>query len=258
MPRFKRTHSKLDDADSESDGEPTIGKRLNKHTKPPKNAPATHRKLRSSPQKLTVYIVAVKLGANRTVARLSNLVNESADYTLATNAEEADVIITGIGMRRRLERSIPAELIVSYLCARCISQHRPVPQDRKPVVTPEWLERSIKEGKRQPYRQYQALHVLRGKTPYDVETSDGRDGVSVHDEEVSTSVQADLSPSAKLACQRESPLVCANQELVEQIDVLKRARELDLNWQSALSYSRAIAVRSFEHRHPCRANLRSQ
>lgn len=57
-----------------------------------------------------------------------------------------------------------------------------------------------------------------------------------------TSFQADLSATARFACQRESPLVCPNQELVEQLDVIRRTRELDVDWRSALSYARAIAV----------------
>lgn len=110
MPRFKRTRSELDETESESGdrGPPTLRPRSHKRNK---NAPSTDVKLRSSPQKLTVYIVATKLGANRTVAGLSSLVEESADYILAKSAEEADVIITGIGMRQRLERSVSAELI---------------------------------------------------------------------------------------------------------------------------------------------------
>ena len=47
---------------------------------------------------------------------LSELVKDSSDYALARNADEADVIITGIGMRQRLERSISTELIVSFRC----------------------------------------------------------------------------------------------------------------------------------------------
>ena len=117
MPAFKRTRSKVYETDSESDGPPTIGKRSNKRNKALGNHSATHPKLRNSPQKLTVYIVEVKLGVDRTVAGLSKLVRESVDYALADNAEEADVVITGIGMRQRLERSISAELIVRYRCS---------------------------------------------------------------------------------------------------------------------------------------------
>lgn len=129
MPRFKRTRSKVDETDSESGGgSPTIGKQSNKRNKPVENIPATHRKHGDSPQKFMVYIVATKLGTNRTVAGLSDLMNEGTDYALAKNAEEADVIVTGIGMRQRLERSISAELIVSchYSTPRLAgSRHRP-------------------------------------------------------------------------------------------------------------------------------------
>lgn len=82
--------------------------------------------------------------------------------------------------------------------------------------------------------------------------------VSVYREEVVTNAQVDLSPSAKLACQRESPLVCPNQKLVEQIDVIKRARELDMDWRSALSYARAIAVSSVRYRFISHSNLSSR
>lgn len=92
----------------------------------------------------------------------------------------------------------------------------------------------------------------------DAEISDNRGDDSVDEEEVVTSAQADLSPNAKFACQRESPLVCPNQELIEQIDVIRRARELDMNWQSALSYARAIAVRSLKHFRMQNANQSSR
>lgn len=109
MPYFKRTRSNIDETDSEFDGSPTIGKRSVKR----RNV-SNHKFRGSSPQKLTVYIVAVKLGADRTFAGLSKLIKESVDYVLAKDPDEADVIVTGIGMRQRLERSISAELIVSY------------------------------------------------------------------------------------------------------------------------------------------------
>jgi hypothetical protein len=103
----------VDETDSESGGgSPTIGKRSKKRNKPVGNTPATHLRLHGSPQKFMVYIVEAKLGTNRTVAKLSDLVRESTDYALARNAGEADVIVTGIGMRQRLERSVSAELIV--------------------------------------------------------------------------------------------------------------------------------------------------
>jgi DNA polymerase IV len=248
MPAFKRTRSKVDETDSESGGSPTIGKRSNKSNKTLGDTPATHRKLHNLPRKFAVYIVGVKLGADHTMAGLSELVRGSADYTLAKDAEEADVVITGIGMRKRLERSIPTNLIVS--CRR--SSHLPgaqcqqLSQDQMPIVKPEWLEKSIKGGKRQPYDKYQALYIKQGEAADNGASSGGHGNTAVDGEGVTTSAQADLSPAAKLACQRESPLVCPNQELVEQIDVLKRARELDVDRRGTLSYARAIAVGSLK------------
>jgi len=138
------------------------------------------------------------------------------------------------------------------------SQCRPLSQDKKPVVQPEWLEESIKKGKRQPYSQYQALYVKQGEVTIDTESSGDHNDDSADEEEVTTSAQADLSATAKFTCQRESPLVCLNQELVEQIDVIRRARELDMNWQSALSYARAIAVGSLRQLRMQYTNLNSR
>ena len=114
MPTLKRTRSKVHETDSESSDAPTIGNQSTKRTKG--GASATHHKLRSSSEKLAVYIVAVKLGPGRTLDGLSKLVEDSSDYVLAKNGDEADVLVTGIGMRKRLERSVSAELIVSCRC----------------------------------------------------------------------------------------------------------------------------------------------
>lgn len=149
MPVFKRTRSKVyETSDSESNGSPTIGNRSNKRTRALGGAPSADHKLRHSPQKFMVYIVAVKLGTNRTAAGLSKLVEESPDYALAKNAEEADIIVTGIGMRQRLERTVSAELIVSWgrpshtfweSDANCY------PRTRSPSLNPSgWKSRSRK------------------------------------------------------------------------------------------------------------------
>lgn len=115
------------------------------------------------------------------------------------------------------------------------------------MVRPEWLERSIAEGKRQPYNRYQALYVRQGVTADGVGSSGDQLGdVPADGEEVTTSAQADLSPDAKFACQRESPLICPNQELIEQIEVIRHSRELDERWQNATAYGRAIAVGSLK------------
>lgn len=51
-----------------------------------------------------------------------------------------------------------------------------------------------------------------------------------------------LDYSSKYACRRASPLVCPNQALVLELDIIKRSRALEGEDRSALSYSRAISV----------------
>lgn len=48
--------------------------------------------------------------------------------------------------------------------------------------------------------------------------------------------------AAKYACQRASPLICANQELVNELKVIGRSRELEGEDINALAYEKAVAV----------------
>ena len=49
--------------------------------------------------------------------------------------------------------------------------------------------------------------------------------------------------ASRYVCTRLCPLTCPNQALVDQLRVMKKARELEGESRSALSYARAIAVR---------------
>lgn len=51
-----------------------------------------------------------------------------------------------------------------------------------------------------------------------------------------------LDYTSRYACQRASPLVCPNQSLAVELDIIKRSRALEGEDRSALSYSRAIAT----------------
>lgn len=51
-----------------------------------------------------------------------------------------------------------------------------------------------------------------------------------------------LNHASKYACQRASLLVCPNQALATELDIIKRSRALEGEERSALSYSRAISV----------------
>lgn len=51
-----------------------------------------------------------------------------------------------------------------------------------------------------------------------------------------------LDFTSRYSCQRASPLFCPNQNLVEELDIIRRSRTLEGEERSMLSYSRAIAV----------------
>ncbi|CCM02941.1 uncharacterized protein FIBRA_05056 [Fibroporia radiculosa] len=94
---------------------------------------------------IKLYIVAAKLDP----PVLSDLIVLAEHHagSLCKHAVDADVIITAIGMRRRLERHIPWDL------ART-----------KAVVTPNWLRDSIEYGAPLPCGEYVAIQDLRTET----------------------------------------------------------------------------------------------
>jgi DNA polymerase mu len=47
---------------------------------------------------------------------------------------------------------------------------------------------------------------------------------------------------ARYACQRASPMVCLNQALAAELNVLTRSRELEGLSMNALSYEKSVAV----------------
>ncbi|KAI0821017.1 Nucleotidyltransferase [Irpex lacteus] len=61
---------------------------------------------------------------------------------------------------------------------------------------------------------------------------------------------------SRYACQRASPLVCPNQAVAAELDIIKRSRALEGEERSALSYSRAIAgIKAYPHRITSRAHI---
>lgn len=51
-----------------------------------------------------------------------------------------------------------------------------------------------------------------------------------------------LSWRSRYACQRASPLICPNQALAVELDIIRRSRALEGEERSALSYARAISA----------------
>lgn len=51
-----------------------------------------------------------------------------------------------------------------------------------------------------------------------------------------------LDYTSRYACRRPSPLVCPNQALVRELDIIRQSRMLECEERSALSYQRALSV----------------
>lgn len=258
-----------------------------------------------------VYIVQAKIDGE-TLAELFQLVERHCERLLE-DAEDADVIITAVTMRKRFERHVSWELAVSIYHSnnRTTSSSS---QKTKAIVKPAWLRDSIAEGEALLCEPYVALLDLREQTirncptcdkepcqceDTDIEEVDREDSYpsppasagsvshttpsperkrlsekkthshvrDIHSKlklskaEVesptstysipehllppSRSVPTDtsrLNHASKYACQRASLLVCPNQALAAELDIIKRSRALEGEERSALSYSRAISV----------------
>jgi hypothetical protein len=145
-------------------------------------------------------------------------------------------------------------------------------QKDRAIVTPQWLLDSAQQGKPLPCGDYVALHDLQDETEHNCPDTDchcrsgseshspppnelsslsesalpkssksaqPRDSVAAAEYDVS---KLSLSHTARYSCCRASPLICPNQGLVAELDVIRRSRSLEGEERSALSYQRAIAV----------------
>ncbi|KAJ3737501.1 DNA polymerase mu [Lentinula guzmanii] len=157
---------------------------------------------------------------------------------LCPNMKDADVVITVVHMRKRLERH------VDWSIAR-----------QKAIVTPQWLRDSADSGHLLPCGKYAALGDLYQETVQncpDGDSSqthpDSNSNSESHDQESESFVPpvpkngTDIRHNHRYACMRYSPLTCPNQILVEKIAILRRCRELEGLDMQALSYERAISV----------------
>ncbi|KAH9067627.1 Nucleotidyltransferase [Lactarius vividus] len=177
--------------------------------------------------------------AHKDISELHDLA-EKADADLVSSPDEADVVVTAIGMRKRLERHINWNLAKT-----------------KALVKPDWLRDSVEQGYPLPCMDYAALSDLKEATEEHLTALSKSGSLSTSSRPPSRAAltppafllppskppsPVELDHTAHFCCSRASPLVCPNQALCAEFDVLRRSRVLESNERSALSYARAIAA----------------
>lgn len=130
-------------------------------------------------------------------------------------------------------------------------------QKTKAIVTPSWLRDSVKSGQPLSCRNYATVHDLEAETQHcpdsgqDTSSSSSLRSPSLEkgsswqtepDEPIELTDTGSLSHKARYSCLRSSPLVCSNQSLVKELDIIRRSRYLEGEERSMLSYARAISV----------------
>ncbi|KAG8221279.1 hypothetical protein J3R82DRAFT_1445 [Butyriboletus roseoflavus] len=203
---------------------------------------------------LRIYIISAKLLPG-TLENLVNLVEEhtahhgntasAQNFELATDIDHADVIVTAVHTRPRLERHISWEVAKT-----------------KTIVTPDWLRDSVNSGAIQPCGKYAAdlrdetenlCARVKSGTPALPEASPNPYGQVPISTDTEGSIKdtdlAALNYLSPFCCQRPSHLICPNQALAEELDIIRRARLFEGEERSTLSYARAIAaIKAYPHR----------
>ena len=112
-----------------------------------------------------------------------------------------------------------------------------VKQMQKAIVTPEWLQESVKRGHLLPCGHYAALSGLQSETAEKCADDRGNSPVVKP-----TTPRVFKNWNLRYACARASPLTCLNQKLAVELGILSRSRELEGSSINALAYDRAVAV----------------
>lgn len=150
--------------------------------------------------------------------------------------EEADVIVTHLRGPKRMQRHLDRSHWSS-----------------KTFVKAEWVHDSVADEKQKPFEAY-ALVIdkpLPGSSP-------PAERPTPHPKQHKPRAQPTSHPAfptytqkelqdryvnSNFACQRLSPLICINETLIRELDIIKQGRLLlDGNERSSLSYGRAIAA----------------
>ncbi|KAI9068611.1 Nucleotidyltransferase [Trametes sanguinea] len=226
---------------------------------------------------IKIYIVQAKLDVP-TIAELFGLAERHAGG-VCKDATDADVILTAISMRRRFERHVPWDVAKSKAvvtpewlrdsvkngsalpCGQYIAiedlhestvKHCP-DCNCKPcgcsegssIATPTSPPRGARAHLPSPpaspatstsHQHYRHQAQETEKAPIPIP-----ENLLPPDPPIPTNLQK-LDYMSRYACQRASPLVCPNQDLVRELDIIRRSRALEGEERSALSYQRALSI----------------
>ncbi|KAI9441646.1 Nucleotidyltransferase [Lactarius indigo] len=172
-----------------------------------------------------LFILQAKL-AHSDISELHDLA-EKADADLVSSPDEADIV--------RLERHIDWNLAKT-----------------KALVTPDWLRDSVEQGHPLSCTDYAAFPDLKeaAKENCPLWVTIHFFPARLHERHLLPrrfcSLQSkppspvELDHTAHFCCSRASPLVCPNQALCAEFDVLRRSRALESNERSALTFPRVI------------------
>lgn len=167
-----------------------------------------------------------------TIGELVELAEDKGAVMVA-HPDLADIVITEISTRARLERHITWEVALGRV-----------------VVDSRWLKKSAAANKLLPFDQFIAVPGLVAipptpRTPKQEHKpaipASGSRFSPIELSDTDDSEEFDAASIPRYCVQRRTPLICRNQELVRQFAVIKQARWLDENEVSALSYARTIA-----------------
>ncbi|KAG6828532.1 hypothetical protein H0H92_007660 [Tricholoma furcatifolium] len=213
-----------------------------------------------------IYLLQAKLDASA-IAELYSLIESQNQVSggfhlqLCSEASSADIILSNVHMRKRLERHLDWNIAVKPTATPFLVQFTQSIrsyQKQKVIVTPDWLRDSITQQRFLPYSDYAAIGQLRDETakicndcnlelstcqcapaPADAAQSHYLSNGSTH---LTTSARVLSHYAARYTCQRASPLICPNQALASELNVLRQHRDLEGKAINALSYERAIAL----------------
>ncbi|EJD44810.1 hypothetical protein AURDEDRAFT_124919 [Auricularia subglabra TFB-10046 SS5] len=205
---------------------------------------------------LSLYIIQAKLQPSA-VGELFRLA-EQLGAAVVPNIEDSEVIVTAITMRARLERHIPWKLAVQKDIVapawlhECASQRVRLSAQLFPAVravstqTPRPLKRKTPPGQLTPPRSPYVRSVSRSATPILPLSPTATPPPDTPPPEPfpmtpPRELLEKFSPKAKSSVLRLHPLVCPNQRLIEELAVIRKARKLEGEERSELSYARAIA-----------------